>query len=409
MAKKKVALAWSGGLDTSAIVPWLIDEHDAEVVCICIDLGNADPKDELEKWAYELGAVEFYFDDVQDEFCQDYVYPAIRGGAIYEDDYLLGTSLARPLISKRIAEIALKTNCTAVSHGATGKGNDQLRFERSWAYLCPDLEIIAPWKQWDFKGRQDLGDYLHSKGFKIDVKDKRYSEDVNLMHRSCEGGVLEDPSLDYDQSDVQEWVITPDQIPNTTTDISIEFAAGIPVAVNGKKLGPAQLLMTLNEIAGKNGIGADDIVENRIYGTKSRGIYETPGGKLLHFAIKQLKAICWSRDLNRTARTLSHQYGELIYDGLWFTDALNAINAFYAESGKVLTGTVELAIINGQLKVKARKSPYSLYDVENISFDTDTQNLNMLATGYCHISGLNMTQQGRRDQKTSKDKKSKAA
>jgi len=294
---KKILLAFSGGLDTSAIIPWLKDTYQAEVIAYCADLGNAPDGEFLKTWSKKLGASDFIFEDLKDKFATEFAFVATRANATYQDDYLLGTALGRPLIAERMAFYAKKLGCDAIAHGATGKGNDQLRFEKSWAYLVPEIEVIAPWKKWNFTGRKELIEYLATKGIAFENKEKLFSVDVNLFHRSCEGGVLENVSKEYDPSTVYEWVATPDKVLKDAVTISISFKNGMPVSLNGTQMGSAALLTQLNTTAGAAGIGVLDLVEERTIGIKSRGVYETPGGTLLHLAVKNLKHLTWNREL----------------------------------------------------------------------------------------------------------------
>lgn len=397
-AKKKILLAFSGGLDTSAIVPWLIENYNAEVIAYCADLGNAPDAEYLKNWSKKLGASQFIFEDLKEKFTSDYVFPAIKAGAIYQDDYLLGTSLARPLISERIAHFAKELGASAIAHGATGKGNDQLRFERSWAYLVPELEIIAPWKIWKYTGRQDLIQYLAGKGIEFESEEKRYSVDVNLLHRSCEGGILENIEAEYKSEEIYSWVATPKaMLDNPTTKIEIQFEAGLPKSLNGESLSSSALLEKLNQIAGKNGIGVLDLVEERTIGIKSRGVYETPGGSLLHFALRQLKHTCWDRQLLNTARTLGQTYADLVYDGLWHCDTKPALDAFFNKASEVLTGEIGLKIENGKLLVTKRQSPYSLFNSQAVSFESDPEGLLSAAAGYSKVTAFNQKMQGKRN------------
>jgi argininosuccinate synthase len=403
--KKKVLLAFSGGLDTSAIVPWLIENHSADVIAYCSDLGNAPDERHLQKWAKELGAVDFIFEDVRDRFAADFAFKAVRAGAAYQDDYLLGTSLGRPLIAERMAFFAKKLGATAIAHGATGKGNDQLRFEKSWAYLLPEAQVIAPWKAWDFKGRQDLLKYLAGRGFNLTSAEKLYSVDVNLFHRSCEGGILEDPAKEYDPAKIYEWVAPPAKQSKEAIAIAVEFAQGLPVALNGKKLGPADLLGKLNAAAGEAGIGVADMVEERANGIKSRGVYETPGGTLLHIACRSLKHVCWDCLLLTMARAVGQHYGELIYDGLWHSDARLAAESYFAKAAETLNGKIHLKLEGGQARVVARESDYALYDKELVSFEGDQLGIHKFAEGYSKTVSFPSWRAGRRDVKTGRNQR----
>ncbi len=397
MAKNRLLLAFSGGLDTSVIIPWLMERESAEILAYCSDLGNAPDGKYLDGWARKLGAVDFIFEDLRDRFAHDFAFPAVRAGATYQDDYLLGTALARPLISERVAHHAKRLGCTAIAHGATGKGNDQLRFEKSWAYLCPDLRVIAPWKTWDFRGRQDLLKYLSSKGHEIQTGEKRFSVDVNLFHRSCEGGVLEDVTREYDPGEIYEWTAPPSRRAPGSEAVRIGFEAGLPTALDGKRLAPAALLSTLNALAGKAGIGVLDLVEERTNGVKSRGVYETPGGTLLHLACRSLKHLCWDRPLQTMARQLGQQYGELIYDGLWHSAARTTAEAFFRKAGDTLTGEISLRLEGGQARVVGRKSPFALYDETLVSFESDEHGLHKHALGYCRTVCFSQLRAGKRD------------
>lgn len=400
----RVLLAFSGGLDTSAIIPWLKDQYNADVIAYCSDLGNSPDGKYLEKWSKQLGASEFIFEDLKDRFASDFAFKAVRAGATYQDDYLLGTALGRPLIAERMAYFAKKMGATAIAHGATGKGNDQLRFEKAWAYLAPELKVIAPWKIWSYQGRQELQNYLATKGFKIESKEKLFSVDVNLFHRSCEGGILEKPSAEYEAEKIYEWVSTPSQLTHEVYHVDLALEKGLPVAVNGKKMGPAALLTFLNEVAGKAGVGVIDLVEERSNGIKSRGVYETPGGTLLHLAIKSLKHLCWDRTLQTTARYLGGQYGELIYDGQWHTESREAIDGYFDKACETLTGQVSLKLQSGQARVTKRDSDYALYDENTVSFESDEHGILKHADGYSKTVSFKHWLSGKRDAKMKRHK-----
>ncbi len=398
--KKKILLAFSGGLDTSAIIPWLKETYDADVIAYCSDLGNGPDAEGLKKWAFELGASEFIFEDLKETFASKFAFSAIRAGATYQDDYLLGTALGRPLIAERMAHYALQMGASAVAHGCTGKGNDQIRFEKSWAYLIPQLEIVAPWRIWNFKGRQDLLAYLGERGFFLEAKEKKYSEDLNLFHRSCEGGILEDPAQEFEASEIYKWVKPIEQAQKDSITVEIHFERGIPVALNQKKMSSVALLSNLNEIAGQAGVGVLDLVEERTNGIKSRGIYETPGGTVLHLACRALKHLCWDRALITTARGLGAQYGEAIYDGNWHTDLRNAIEAFFEKASETLTGSIKLKLWQGSVNFVSRQSSFSLYSAEAVTFEADEGGVHHLADGYCKMSALKQKLMGSRDLKS---------
>lgn len=396
---KKILLAFSGGLDTSAIIPWLKETYQAEVIAYCADLGNAPDGEFLKSWSKKLGASEFIFEDLKDKFASEFAFVATRANATYQDDYLLGTALGRPLIAERMAFYAKKFGCDAIAHGATGKGNDQLRFEKSWAYLVPEIEVIAPWKKWNFTGRKELIEYLATKGIAFENKEKLFSVDVNLFHRSCEGGVLENVTKEYDPSTVYEWVTTPDKVMKDVVTVNIAFKNGMPVALNGQAMGPAALLTQLNKTAGAAGVGVLDLVEERTIGIKSRGVYETPGGTLLHLAVKNLKHLTWNRELQTLARNIGEAYGAAIYDGHWHSSTRFAAEAFFIESAKTLNGEITLKLENGQARVVSRHSNYALYDEAGVSFEIDQYQMNKHANGYSKTVCYGPWKAGQRDQK----------
>lgn len=393
--KKKILLAYSGGLDTSAIIPWLMEEYDAEVIAYCSDLGNAPDKDFLEKRAYDLGASKFIFEDVKERFVSDFVFPMLRSGALYQDEYLLGTAIARPLIAERIAHWAKELGAYGIAHGATGKGNDQLRFERAWAYLVPDVKVIAPWKIWSFSGRSDLQTYLNKKGFDISSEEKEYSVDVNLLHRSCEGGILEDIKAPFDTEKVYQWTKQPGTVPSLGTSLTLSFSSGVPVAINGKAMKSDELLTNLNEVGGQHGIGVVDIVEERTNGIKSRGIYETPGGTILQKAYRCLKQVAWSRSTHQVASQMALQYANFIYDGLWHADVRSYIDGFFDEASKCLTGDIKIKLVGEQMIVEGRDVKKSLYDGDLVSFETDPMEINKSAGGFCKTMSYSQWQAGR--------------
>ena len=397
---KKILLAFSGGLDTSAIIPWLKETYNAEVIAYCADMGNAPDETFLKSWSTKLGASDFIFEDLKNKFALEFAFPAVRANATYQDDYLVGTALGRPLIAERMAFYAKKLGCHAIAHGATGKGNDQLRFEKSWAYLTPELEVIAPWKIWNFTGRTELINYLASKGIHFENKEKLFSVDVNLFHRSCEGGVLENVTKEFNPESVYEWVATPARALKDAVSVNIQFSNGLPVAINDNKMEPAALLSKLNDIAGASGIGVLDLVEERTIGIKSRGIYETPGGTLLHTAIKNLKHLNWNRELQTLARQIGVAYGAAIYDGHWHSGVRFAAEAFFTEAAKSLSGSITLKLEAGQVRVVSRTSDYALYDEAGVSFEIDSYQMNKHANGYSKTVCYGPWKAGLRDQKT---------
>lgn len=397
--KKRILLAFSGGLDTSAIIPWLKENYHAEVIAYCADMGNSPDGKFLNDWSKKLGASEFIFEDLKDRFASEFAYKAVRAGATYQDDYLLGTALGRPLIAERMAYFAKKLNCDAIAHGATGKGNDQLRFEKSWAYLVPEIEVIAPWKKWNFTGRMELINYLSTKGITFQNTEKLFSVDVNLFHRSCEGGVLENITREYNPEEVYQWVATPDKIMKDSVTVKLTFEQGIPVAINGSNLNPAELLTKLNQIAGASGIGVLDLVEERTIGLKSRGVYETPGGTLLHLACKNLKHLTWDRELLSVARQLANAYGQAIYDGHWHSPTRLAAEAFFQNAARSLNGDITLKLECGQARVIQRQSNYALYDEAGVSFEIDKHQMNKHADGYSKTVCYTPWKSGQRDLK----------
>jgi argininosuccinate synthase len=387
---QKIVLAYSGGLDTSVIPSWLKDTYDCPVIAFAADLGQEQDSNELTTRALEAGADEVLVEDLKEEFTKDYVWPALRGNAVYESSYLLGTSLARPLIAERQVAIARQKGADAVSHGATGKGNDQVRFELSYMALDPTLKIIAPWKIWDFKGREDLIRYAEKKGISIPItKEKPYSSDRNLLHISFEGGILEDPWQEPSE-DIFVMSVSPDKAPNAVTYVEIDFEQGNPVAVDGERISPANLLKRLNELGGKNGIGRVDIVENRYVGMKSRGVYETPGGTILRIAHIALESITMDREVMHIRDGLIPKYSEMIYYGYWFSPERNMLQCLIDETQRTVTGTVRLKLYKGNCTVVGRKSDLSLYHNEYVTFEQDTVYNQKDAEGFIRLNGLRL-------------------
>ncbi len=369
MNANKVALAYSGGLDTSVIIPWLKENYGCEVVAVAVDVGQAEETSGLEQKAYATGACDFYLIDAKEEFAREYLFPVLKAGAIYEKDYLLGTSTARPLIARKQVEIALATGCDAVAHGCTGKGNDQVRFELAYQALAPELKIIAPWREWSIVSREDAIDFAASRGIPVPVTKKDpYSRDRNLWHLSHEGGPLEDPSFEPEAS-MFKLTVDPTLAPDSAEKVTIGFESGEPVAVNGKQLSPAKLIQTLNEIGGRHGVGRADLVENRLIGIKSRGVYETPGGTLLVNALKALESITLDRDSSHEKERIATRYAELVYFGQWFSPLKEAFDAFVNTMMANVTGEVTLKLYKGGAIVVSRTSPYSLYSEDLASFN----------------------------------------
>jgi argininosuccinate synthase len=358
---KKVVLAYSGGLDTSIIIPWLKETYACEVIAMIGDVGQQEDLKAAKKKALATGASSATIEDLREEFLTEYVWPTLRAGAVYEHKYLLGTSMARPVLAKRQAEIALETGADAVAHGCTGKGNDQVRFELAYKAIAPKVKIIAPWREWTINSREDAIAYATAHKIPVEqTKANIYSRDRNIWHLSHEGGVLEDPANEPDEA-MWQWIASPEKAPNKPAVVEIGFDAGTPVSVNGKKRSAVALLDQLNEIAAEHGVGRIDLVENRLVGIKSRGAYETPGGTLLVTAHRELETLCLDRETAHYSETLSLRYAELVYYGTWFTPQREALDAYFTEAQKRVTGTVGLKLYKGNVSVTKRVSPYSLY------------------------------------------------
>jgi len=389
---KKVVLAYSGGLDTSVIVKWLIETFGCEVIAFAADVGQKEELTGLEEKALNTGASKIYLEDLTEEFVRDFVYPALRANAIYEGTYLLGTSLARPLIAKRHIEIARQEGADAVCHGATGKGNDQIRFEMTYMALEPSVKIISPWKddRWTLTSREAMIDYAEKNDIPITITKKRpYSEDRNLLHISHEGGILEDP-WNEPTDDVFVMSVSPEAAPDKPTYVEIDFEAGNPVAVNGETLSPAVLLDRLNDIAGANGVGRVDMVENRFVGMKSRGVYETPGGTVLWAAHRAVESITMDREVMLMRDSLTPKYAQLAYNGFWYAPEMEALQAFIDETQKTVNGTARLKLYKGNCIVVGRKSPDSLYSEDFATFDEDDVYDQKDATGFIRLNALRM-------------------
>ncbi|MCM1564877.1 MAG: argininosuccinate synthase [Dehalobacter sp.] len=384
----KVVLAYSGGLDTSIIIPWLKENYGYEVVAMAADLGQGEELEPLHEKAAKTGATKLYIEDLREEFITDFIYPTLQAGAVYEGKYLLGTSFARPLIARRLVEIAEKEGAVAVAHGATGKGNDQVRFELAVKALNPDLKIIAPWREWDIKSRDDAIDYAKERGIPIPVtKDRPYSMDRNLWHLSHEGGDLEDP-WNEPKDDLYLLGVSPMQAPDQAAYVLINFEKGIPVAVDGEKLAPIQLIEKLNALGGKNGIGIVDMVENRLVGMKSRGVYETPGGTILYAAHQALELLTLDRQTLHYKEQIALKYAEMVYDGVWYSPLREALDAFVKVTQKNVTGTVRMRLYKGNCTPVGIKSPYSLYNEEFATFGEDAVYNQKDAEGFINLFGL---------------------
>jgi argininosuccinate synthase len=387
---KKVVLAYSGGLDTSIILKWLKNEYGCEVVCMTADVGQADELDHLEEKARATGASKIYIEDLREEFVRDFVFEALKSNAIYEGTYLLGTSIARPLIAKRQIEIAQLEGADAVAHGSTGKGNDQVRFEMTYYAFNPYIRIISPWREWSFKSREELIAYAKQNGIPVPVtKAKPYSSDRNLLHISFEGGILEDPWA-APPEDMFLLSVSPEKAPDKPTLVEIDFEKGVPVRVDGKALSPANLLACLNDLGGKNGIGRVDMVENRYVGMKSRGVYETPGGTILHVAHRALESITMDREVMHLRDSLIPKISELIYYGYWFSPEMEVIKKAVDETQKDVTGTVRLKLYKGNVTVLGRKSEKSLYNDAFATFEKDTVYNQKDAEGFIRLNALRL-------------------
>lgn len=388
---KKVVLAYSGGLDTSVIVPWLKENYGCEVVCFCADVGQGDEDlAGLKDKAIKSGASEFVIHDMKEEFVSDYLFPMLKAGAVYEHKYLLGTSVARPLIAKHLVEVAHQTGADAIAHGATGKGNDQVRFELTVMALDPRLKIIAPWREWEIRSREDALNYAAKHNVPVTATIKSiYSRDSNLWHLSHEGGLLEDPWNEPEEV-MYQMSTSPENAPEEGEYVEIEFESGNPVAVNGEKMSPAKIVSTLNAIGGNHGIGRVDLVENRLVGMKSHGVYETPGGTILLYAHRELESLILDRETLHYKQTIAVKYAEITYNGLWFTPLREALDAFVNSTQGPVTGTVRLKLYKGNIISAGRKSPFSLYREDFATFGQEDVYDQSHAEGFIRLYGLSM-------------------
>ncbi len=391
---KKVVLAYSGGLDTSIIIPWLKENYNnCEVIAVSADVGQGTELDGLEEKAKKTGASKLYILDLKKEFVEDYIYPTMQAGAVYEGDYLLGTSFARPLIAQKIVEIAKKEGADAICHGCTGKGNDQVRFELSIKAFAPDMAIIAPWRIWDIKSRDEEIDYAEAHDIPLKInRETNYSKDKNLWHLSHEGLDLEDPANEpqYNKPGFLELGVSPEMAPDKPTYVTISFEKGVPTAIDGKKLGAVETIEYLNKLGGENGIGLADLVENRLVGMKSRGVYETPGGTILYKAHKVLETITLDKDTQHYKYLIAEQFADLVYNGRWFTPLREALSAFVTSTQQTVTGEVKLKLYKGNVINAGVTSPYSLYDEEVATFDEDHVYDQKDAGGFINLYGLSM-------------------
>ena len=389
---KKVVLAYSGGLDSSIIIPWLKENYNnPEIIAVSADVGQGTELDGLEEKALKTGASKLYIEDLKEEFIQEYVYPTVQAGAVYENKYLLGTSFARPIIAKRIVEIAKAEGADAICHGCTGKGNDQVRFELTIKAFAPEMTIIAPWREWSIKSREEEIEYAEAHNIPLKInRETNYSKDKNIWHLSHEGLDLEDPANEpqYNHPGFLELGVSPEQAPDEPTYVTIHFEKGKPTAINGKEMNGVEVVTTLNELGGKNGVGLADIVENRLVGMKSRGVYETPGGAILYHAHNKLEELCLDRDTFHYKQQIGLKFAELVYYGQWFTPLREALSAFVDSTQQTVTGDVKLKLYKGNIIDAGVTSPYSLYDPEIATFDEDEVYNQADADGFINLFGL---------------------
>jgi argininosuccinate synthase len=388
---KRVCLSYSGGLDTSVILRWLIEEYDCEVVAFCADIGQEEELVGLPEKARATGAEDCIIRDLREEFARDFVFPAIRAAAIYEGTYLLGTALARPIIAQHHVDVARATGCDALSHGATGKGNDQIRFELAYRALGPELAVIAPWREWDLRSRTDCMSYAEKYSIPVSATLKKpYSIDRNLLHCSYEGGILEDPWR-APEEEMFQLTQSPEQAPDVAAELVIGFERGTPVAIDGEDLAPADLLARMNQLAGIHGVGRVDMVENRFVGLKSRGVYETPGGTVLHAAHRAMESITMDREVMHERDRLSPRYAELVYNGFWFSPEMDFLRAAVDQSQKTVNGEVRVKLFKGGVQVNGRRSPNSLYSEQLVTFEEDEGAYDQAdATGFIRLQGLRL-------------------
>ena len=406
--KEKVILAYSGGLDTTAIIPWLKENFDYEVICVCADCGQGEELDGLQERALSCGASKLYIEDLTDEFCDDYIVPCVQAHAVYENKYLLGTSMARPVIAKRLVEIARKEGATAICHGATGKGNDQIRFELAIKALAPDINIIAPWRneKWTLDSREAEIEYCKQHGIHLPFSaDTSYSRDRNLWHISHEGLELEDPSLEPNYNHVLVLTTPPEKAPDKPEYVTMTFEKGVPTSVNGKEMKVADIIRTLNELGGKHGIGIVDIVENRVVGMKSRGVYETPGGTILYEAHQQLEELVLDRATTEVKKDMGNKLSQVVYEGKWFTPLREAIQAFVESTQEYVTGEVKFKLYKGNIIKAGTTSPYSLYNESLASFTTGDLYDHHDADGFINLFGLPLKVRAMKLQEVKSNKK----
>ena len=398
---KKVVLAYSGGLDTSIIIPWLKENYDnCEVIAVSADLGQEDELEGLNEKAIKTGASKLYIEDMRKELIEEYIWPTLKANAAYEGRYLLGTSFARPLIAKRLVEIAKKEGADAICHGCTGKGNDQVRFELSIRAFDSDIKIIAPWREWDIKSREEEIDYAEAHNIPLKItRETNYSKDKNLWHLSHEGLDLEDPANEPKYNEILELGVSPEQAPDVATYVTIHFEKGIPTAIDGVNMNALEVMAKLNQLGGANGIGIADILENRLVGMKSRGVYETPGGTILYHAHNKLEEMCLDKDTFHYKQQVAITFGELVYDGKWYTPLREALSAFVDSTQEYVTGDVKLKLYKGNIIDAGMTSPYSLYDEDTATFDEDEVYNQADAAGFINLFGLSMKIQAKKGRK----------
>ena len=398
---KKVVLAYSGGLDTSIIIPWLKENYDnCEVIAVSADLGQEDELEGLNEKAIKTGASKLYIEDMRKELIEEYIWPTLKANAAYEGRYLLGTSFARPLIAKRLVEIAKKEGADAICHGCTGKGNDQVRFELSIRAFDPDIKIIAPWREWDIKSREEEIAYAEARNIPLKItRETNYSKDKNLWHLSHEGLDLEDPANEPKYNEILELGVSPEQAPDVATYVTIHFEKGIPTAIDGVNMDALEVMAKLNQLGGANGIGIADILENRLVGMKSRGVYETPGGTILYHAHNKLEEMCLDKDTFHYKQQVAITFGELVYDGKWYTPLREALSAFVDSTQEYVTGDVKLKLYKGNIIDAGMTSPYSLYDEDTATFDEDEVYNQADAAGFINLFGLSMQIQAKKGRK----------
>ena len=404
---KKVLLAYSGGLDTSAIIPWLIENYHCDVVCYCANVGQEEELDGLEARAKASGASKLIIDDLVEPLCKDYIWPLVKSGAVYERKYYLGTSIARPIVAKRLVDVAHQENADAICHGCTGKGNDQVRFELAIKAFAPDMQIIAPWRIWDLKSRDEEIDYAEAHNIPLKInRETNYSKDKNIWHLSHEGLDLENPANEpqYEKEGFLEMGVSPIQAPDKPTYVTIHFEKGIPTAIDGKEMNGTEIVTTLNKLGGENGIGLADLVENRLVGMKSRGVYETPGGAILYHAHEVLETITLDKETARVKQYLGIKFADIVYNGQWYTPLREAMSAFVTETQKTVTGDVRLKLYKGNIINAGVTSPYTLYDEEVATFDADEVYNQADSAGFINLFGLPIWVRAKLEQKRNENK-----